>query len=106
MRGDFGVMEDGRVIADEGFVNSVVAALYFTEAAPGPSPTAGTAPTCFDGPTLEAGAACTRGRDFAATEKIDVAPIELSLAGSETEERLNDLIELLSPHSLSRINGC
>lgn len=66
----------------EDFANTVVVAVDCIEAAPKPSPTAGTEPTCLDGPALDTGAGCTTGDNCAPTEDVEMMDIELRVAES------------------------
>lgn len=61
----------------EGFANTVEVAVDCIEAAPKPSPTAGTEPTCLDGPALDKGAGCTTDDNCAPTADIEMMDIEL-----------------------------
>lgn len=61
----------------EGFAKTVVVAVDSIEAAPKPSPTAGTEPTCLDGPALNTEAGCTTGDGCAPTEDVELMDVEL-----------------------------
>lgn len=61
----------------EDFANTVVVALDCIEAAPKPSPTAGTEPTCLDGPALETGVVCTTDNSRAPVEDTEMMDVEL-----------------------------
>ena len=76
----FDVVEEGRAADGEGLVTDVVRALDSIEAAPGPLPTAGTEPTCFDGRIVETEAACARGREFGSSEGVSVGRVEAAAA--------------------------
>ena len=73
---------DGRATEDENFVESVVEALDSIEAAPGPLPTAGTEPTCFEGRALVIAAVFAEGNDAVPSEGVDTTAGELSLVDS------------------------
>lgn len=74
---DKAAVSDGLDIVDEGrAADGAVVALDSMDAAPGPLPTAGTEPTCFEGRTLETAAACGSGRELASAEGVDVARVE------------------------------
>ena len=76
----FDVVEEGRAADGEGLVTDVVRALDSMEAAPGPLPTAGTEPTCFEGRIVETEAACARGRGFGSSEGVNVGRVEAAAA--------------------------
>lgn len=76
----FDVVEEGRAADGEGLVTDVVIALDSMDAAPGPLPTAGTEPTCFDGRIVETEAACARGREFGSSEGVNVGRVEAAAA--------------------------
>lgn len=74
----FEAVDEGRATDGKGCLIDVVVALDSIDAAPAPLPTAGTEPTCFDGRMLVTEAACARGREFALTEGVDVARVEVA----------------------------
>lgn len=76
----FDAVEEGRAADGEGLVTDVVRALDSMEAAPGPLPTAGTEPTCFEGRMVETEAACASGRGFGSSEGVNVGRVEAAAA--------------------------
>lgn len=69
-------------MGEDSAANTVVVALDCIEAAPKPSPTAGTEPTCLDGLALDIGAGCTTGDSCARTEDTEIMDVELRDAES------------------------
>lgn len=75
-----GGSDAGRTDVGEGFAKTVEVAFDSIEAAPKPSPTAGTEPTCLDGPALDTEAGCTTGDSCASTEDVETVDVELRVA--------------------------
>lgn len=66
-------------VEDEDSVESVTESLEASEAAPGPFPTAGTEPTCFEGSAVMRAAVNGEGSGSVPTGSVDMAAMELSL---------------------------
>lgn len=69
----------GSTDVGEGFAKTVVVTFDSIEAASKPSPTAGTEPTCLDGPALNTEAGCPTGDSCAPTD-IEMMDVELRVA--------------------------
>lgn len=71
-----GGSDAGSTDVGEGFAKTVVVTFDSIEAAPRPSPTAGTEPTCLEGRALDTEAGCTTG-DSCAPTHVEMMDVEL-----------------------------
>ncbi len=74
-----GNSDAGSMDVGEGFAKTVVVTFDSIEAAPKPSPTAGTEPTCLDGLALNTEAGCTTG-DICAPTDVEMMDVDLRVA--------------------------
>lgn len=74
-----GDSDAGSTDVGEVFAKTVEVTFDSIEAAPRPSPTAGTEPTCLDGPALNTEAACTTGDSCAPTD-VEMMDVGLRVA--------------------------
>ena len=75
-----GASDAGSPDVGKGFAKNVGVSFDSIEAAPKPSPTAGTEPTCLDGPALDTEASCTTGDSCAPTGDVEMMGVELRVA--------------------------